>query len=212
MGRNRPPISGLGLMKEAKKGVHDAEWRIFCAVDLPKSARMHLLEHIQRLQSVLPQVQASWSRDSNIHLTLKFVGETSREMVPDFSEAVSRAATNMVPFSVVLEGSGVFPKRRDPRVLWIGINDPEGKLAELHSRLEHESERAGFLREARLFHPHLTLARLRNQRFAREAVQVHEQLVFEPQTLTIAELLVIRSELNSAGSKYTVVSRHPLRK
>lgn len=199
-------------MNEAKKRLDDAEWRIFCAVDLPKSARMYLLEHIQKLRGMLPQVQASWSRETNIHLTLKFVGEISPEMVPAFSEAVSRAATNMAPFSVVLEGSGVFPKRRDPRVLWIGISDSGGKLAELHSRLEDESEKAGFLREARAFHPHLTLARLRNQRFAREVVEAHEQIVFEPQTLTIAELLVIRSELDSAGSKYTVVSRPPLRK
>ncbi len=199
-------------MQEAKNRVGEAEWRVFCAVDLPEPARMHLLEYIQRLRRLLPHVQASWSRETNLHLTLKFVGEISRELVPTFSDAVSRAVTNEAPFSVVLEGTGVFPQRRDPRVLWIGISDPEGKLAELHSRLEDESAKAGFSREPRPFHQHLTVARLRNQRFAREIAQTHQQLVFEPQAVTVTELLVIRSELNSAGSKYTVLSRHPLKK
>ncbi|MGI8732105.1 MAG: RNA 2',3'-cyclic phosphodiesterase [Pyrinomonadaceae bacterium] len=199
-------------MQDAKNRMRDAEWRVFCAVDLTEPARVHLLEHIQRLRSLLPQVQASWSRETNIHLTLKFVGEISRELVPAFSDAVSCAVTNLAPFSVVLEGAGVFPKRRDPRVLWIGISDPEGKLAELHSRLEGESAKAGFSREARPFHPHLTLARLRSQRFASGVVQAHQQSVFEPQAFTVAELLVIRSELTNAGSRYTVLSRHPLQK
>lgn len=199
-------------MQDAKNRMGETKWRIFCAVDLPEPTRRDLLEHIQKLRSLLPQVQASWSRETNIHLTLKFVGEISRGLVPTFSAAVSRAVTNAASFSVVLEKTGVFPKRRDPRVLWIGISDPEGKLTELYSRLEAESARAGFSREARPFHPHLTLARLRDQRLAREVVQAHEQLLFEPQAVTVAELLVMRSELNSAGSTYTVLSRHPLRK
>jgi 2'-5' RNA ligase len=186
------------------------EWRVFCAIDLPQSARLCLIEHIGVLRRLVPQVQASWSRETNLHLTLKFVGEIQRNSVREFSNAVSRAVKGIAPFSVVLEGVGVFPNRRDPRVLWLGITDPGGRLADLHSRVETECFAVGFPKEERPFHPHLTLARLRTRGNAGALARAHEQLNFEAHSIEVAELLVIRSELSSAGSKYTVVSRHAL--
>ena len=185
-------------------------WRVFCAIDLPITARLHLMKHIERLRDLLPEVKASWSREANVHLTLKFVGEIQTNSVSEFSSAVSRAVKGVAPFSVVLEGAGVFPTRRDPRVLWLGITDPEGRLAELHSRVEAECFAVGFPKEERPFRPHLTLARLRTRGSANALAQAHEQLTFESHPIQVAELLVIRSELSSAGSKYTVVSRHVL--
>lgn len=190
---------------------HRMDWRVFSAIALPDIVHRRMAEHVARLKTLLPQVQASWSREGNTHLTLKFLGEIPSSAVPTFSSAVSRAVEALPPFSIVLEHTGVFPKRGEPRVLWIGISDPAGRLGELHSRLEAESGRVGFPKEERSFHPHLTLARLRNPRYAREIVQAHEQLEFVPQEITVTELSVIRSELSSAGSKYTVISRHALR-
>jgi len=66
----------------------------------------------------------------------------------------------------------------------------------------------GFAKETRPFHPHLTIARLRQADTARELAVTHKQMEFEPLEIAVAELLVIRSELSSEGSKYTVVSRH----
>jgi 2'-5' RNA ligase len=115
----------------------------------------------------------------------------------------------VAPFSIRLEQTGAFPKHDQPRVLWIGINDPTGKLGELHARLEEEGARAGFAKEARPFHPHLTVARLRKPQHARTLAVAHKQLEFEPVVIALSELLVIKSELSSEGSRYTVVSRHP---
>ena len=189
----------------------NAEWRVFCAVDLPKPTRMDLLEHIQRLRSLLPQVQASWSRDTNIHLTLKFLGEIPQTSVAAFELAVAKAVAEVPRFSIVISGAGVFPNRRDPRVLWIGVQDPEGQLAKLHAHLERECEQKGFPRDERQFHPHLTVARLRNQGHARELTRAHEELEFAPEEIDVREVLVIRSELGSGGSRYTTLSQHPLK-
>lgn len=188
----------------------DDRWRVFCAIDLPGTARLRVMKHIERLRSLLPEVKASWSRETNLHFTLKFVGEIQRNSVAEFSNAVSRAVKGVAPISVVLEGTGVFPKRRDPRVLWLGIADPEGRLADLHSRVERECFAVGFPKEQRPFHPHLTLARLRTRGNAGALAHAHEELTFESHSIEVGELLVIRSELSSAGSKYTVVSRHVL--
>jgi 2'-5' RNA ligase len=68
----------------------------------------------------------------------------------------------------------------------------------------------GFAKEARPFHPHLTIARLRQPDNARALTAAHKQMEFEPLEIAVTELVVIRSELSSAGSTHTVVSRHQL--
>jgi 2'-5' RNA ligase len=187
-------------------------WRVFCAIELPQETRLAVMRYVSHLRESVPDVRASWSRESGIHLTLKFLGEVPAKTVTDFSAAISRAVTGIEPFSVLLGGKGVFPKRRDPRVLWIGVKDSEGKFEELHLRVETESFARGFAKEKKRFHPHLTLARLRSQQNVRELVEAHEVLAFDAQEIRIAELVVFRSELSSSGSRYTVISRHALKR
>ena len=92
-------------------------------------------------------------------------------------------------------------------MLWIGIGDPTGGLAQLQSRLEEECSRKGFSKEQRPFHPHLTVARLRHPKGARELAQAHKDLPFETIEVVVSELVVIRSELSSKGSRYTALAR-----
>lgn len=185
-------------------------WRVFCAIELPENTRRLVLQHITDLRAAVPDAKASWARDANLHLTMKFLGEIPQTSVTSFSAAVSRSIAELASFSIQLSETGVFPKRGQPRVLWIGVNDASGGLGELHAHLEAEALKAGFPREDRSFHPHLTVARLRNPRNTSELVEAHQQMEFEPVEILVDELLVIRSELSSSGSKYTVVSRHAL--
>jgi 2'-5' RNA ligase len=184
-------------------------WRIFCAIELPATIRERVLLSIADLKEVVPDARVSWARETSLHLTLKFLGEIPPTSVPDFSNALARAVVGMKSFPIRFEETGAFPTRGQPRVLWIGTNDYSGKLAELHAKVEEESALAGFAREARSFHPHLTIARLRNPQHARVLAATHKQMKFEPVEVTVSELLVIRSELSSEGSNYTVLSRHP---
>ena len=185
-------------------------WRVFCAVELPQTVRAQVLQHIARLREAMPEARASWSRESNLHLTLKFIGDTPQTSVPKFSNAAARAVEACAPFTIRLEQTGVFPKHGKPRVIWVGISDPEGNLGALQTRLEDESAEAGFPKEARPFHPHLTLARLRQPQHANALAAAHQQMQFGPVEITVSELLVIRSELSNAGSNYTTISQHPL--
>jgi 2'-5' RNA ligase len=202
-------------LNQRSKQTHEdlvEDWRVFCAIELPESVRGLVLRHIARLQEALPQARASWARDSSLHLTLKFLGEIRQSSVSDFSKAASLAVADVAPFSILLSGRGVFPSHGQPRVLWLGINDLSGQLIELHARIEAEAEKAGFAKEPRRFRPHLTVARLRHPDNARALAAAHEKMEIEPVDIDVTELLVIRSELSSEGSKYNVVSRHPLAK
>ena len=185
-------------------------WRIFIAVDLAVSVRASLIGYINRLREGVPHAQASWSREENTHLTLKFLGEVQTARLTNLSNAAARAVADISHFQLTLEETGVFPKHGTPRVLWIGVQDGAGKLTELHTRLEEACAREGFAREERLFHPHLTIARLRKPQGARAIAAAHREMRFEPVSMVVAELLVIRSEPSGAGSRYTTVSRHRL--
>jgi RNA 2',3'-cyclic 3'-phosphodiesterase len=200
----------FALRAHCRQDVCAPSWRVFCAIELPLRTRGLVLRHIARLQAAVPEARASWSREASLHLTLKFIGDTPQTSVPNFSNAAARAVEACAPFTIRLEQRGVFPNHGTPRVLWLGVNDPEGNLGALHGRLENASAKAGFPKEARPFHPHLTLARLRQPQHANALAVAHRQMQFGPVEITVSELLVIRSELSSAGSNYTIISQHPL--
>lgn len=185
-------------------------WRVFCAIELPEATRKLVLRHCARLQAAVPDTRASWSRDANLHLTVKFLGEIPRRSVADLSEAATRAMAGVEPFHLQLTHSGAFPARGQPRVLWLGITDSSGNLNALHARLENETALAGFAKDDRSFQPHLTIARLRQPQHARTLAAVHRDLEFEPVEIAVSELVVMRSELSSRGSTYSVLSRHIL--
>src|SRR6185436_3085204 len=113
-------------------------------------------------------VRASWTRADNLHLTLKFFGDVAVNQVDLLSQALMRAAAHTTKFDLVIEGCGVFPPRGKPNVLWIGISlETEPACSRLYGAIEDESAKAGFKRDERKFHPHLTIARLRHPAGAR---------------------------------------------
>lgn len=183
-------------------------WRLFCALELPANVRTHIVSHARRLQEKFPYATASWTREENLHLTVKFIGEVEASRAPSLSNAVTRAASSVESFVVLFDHPGAFPKR----VLWIGVEDPSGNLSKLQQQLEIECERDGFPREERAYHPHLTLARLRKPQGTQTLITAHKELPFAAVVVMVSELVVIRSELSSKGSTYTVVSRHRLGK
>jgi 2'-5' RNA ligase len=184
--------------------------RVFCAVELPPQVRARAAEHAARLRNSSTEVRASWPHADNLHLTLKFLGEIAQARVETLSNAASRAARSIQPFDLTLEGAGAFPPSGSPRVIWLGINDFSGELVRLQSLLEDECETAGFAREERPFHPHLTLARIRAPQGARELARLHRETGFAAIEFPITELVVMRSELGPGGSRYTEISRHEL--
>ena len=185
-------------------------WRVFCAAELPDEVRKRLQEHIQRLRGDVPDVAASWSRVENIHLTLKFFGNVELDRVQTISDAAERTVAEFPAFQITVGNTGVFPRPSRAQVLWIGVNDPSGKLSDLQKRFDDECAAQGFAKEDRAFRPHLTIARLRKPHGARRLADTHLNMQFEPLPVTLTELIIFRSELSSKGSKYTAISRHQL--
>jgi 2'-5' RNA ligase len=185
-------------------------FRTFCAVELPSEIRSRIQQHVDRLRASFPDASLSWTRVENIHLTLKFFGNVEQTLIPKIDKAAGLAVKEFQPFEILIAGTGVFPRPKQPRVLWIGVTDPENKLAELQRRFEENAAAKGFPKEERAFKPHLTIARVRNPDNAKEVAELNQRLGFPAMTMPVRELVIFRSELSSKGSKYTALSRHKL--
>src|SRR5688572_26405387 len=106
-------------------------WRLFCAVDLPGEIKALAAEQQESLRAAAPQVRASWEQPGKLHLTLKFLGEIELPRVEPLTLAAGRAAEGLRPFELTVVGTGSFPPRGVPRVLWLGLEDSSGLLARL---------------------------------------------------------------------------------
>ena len=194
----------------------DEIYRTFIAIELPPDIRHRITEHIDQLRTAFPQVRASWSRAHNLHLTLKFLGDIPVSRIASLSDACDEAARHVAPFELLVKGCGTFPPHGKPKVLWIGIEEVaassggRNSLLSLHAALEGRCAAAGFARESRAYHPHLTLARLREARDSRPLAEQHKKIDFAPQTFAVTEIVLFRSELSSQGSKHTALARHAM--
>ena len=175
--------------------------RTFICIEISESIE----SRISRLQEALRQTEAqvSWTKPSNIHLTLKFLGGVEVSRIERVSKALERSANGISPFEVEVSGTGCFPSPRNPRVLWVGFSSVPERLQQLYSNIEDELAREGFPREKRKFSPHLTIGRIRTPN---NAARVAEALIaagFEPEAFIATEVILMRSDLKPTGSIYT---------
>jgi len=143
--------------ENSQKG--QSEIRSFIAIDISPAVRRSLDEFIKELKPTGRDVK--WVRTEGIHLTLKFLGNIPKTMIPKVKAAMEKAVSDAGPFEVKVEGTGAFPNLRKARIFWVGVIEASGKLAALARRLDEEIKTLGFAPENREFKPHLTLGRTR---------------------------------------------------
>ncbi len=184
--------------------------RIFIAVDISDEARQMAASYIDALRRAFPKLRVGWERPEKLHLTVKFLGDVNDKELIEVRRSVENIAAAGFAFSVSLGGTGVFPPKGDPRILWLGAVD-NGHLAPIASALNDEFARLGFERERRKFSPHLTIARLRDPRASTELAAKHRAGVFGPVSFEVREIVLYESKLLPAGAVYTGLAKCPLK-
>ncbi len=186
-----------------------ASVRTFIAAEVSAEVRAG----VGRLIAELAQHNAAvkWVDEQNIHLTIKFLGDVQYVMLNDICRAVAAAVRDFEPFSIRCTGLGAFPRLSRPRTLWVGLEDEEGQLKQLSAAVEKALAKLRFRRESRPFHPHLTIARIRDGRRVGDFPQLLAEGDFSvTASFTVEELVVFSSDLSPEGPVYTPVGRAPL--
>lgn len=182
--------------------------RLFIAIDIPE----HIKKEIGELLDILKKYDADikWIPPENIHLTLKFLGATPESLVAQIREVLLPLVSSYEPFYITIQSTGVFPSKKYPRIIWIGIVDSD-ILKELRDRIEIAMSLLGFLREDKIFHPHLTLGRVRAQR---GMISLMEELdLFHDKqfgSFRVDQVKLMKSELKQKGAEYRCLHTIPL--
>lgn len=193
--------------------------RLFVALDIDDAIR----ERISLFQDGVGGFasDAKWVRAESLHVTLKFIGEVSSEMLEQIRAALSPVSVS--PFTFTLRGIGFFPTASAPRVFWIGI-EAGPDLAALAGRVDAALEKLNIAKEVHAYQPHLTLARgprasgvprwktsdRPNLTFSRLQEKLRQIPTPEFGTMTAREFFLYQSKVQRGGAVYTKIARFEL--
>lgn len=184
-------MSGKRLFVGARVSVATANALAACAEMLQRRARDAGLD-------------LKWVAPVNYHVTLKFLGWARDEAVDAVRDAVVRACAGGAALKFRTARLGAFGSLERATVVWAGIEDG-GALGELAKRLDAATASLGFAPESKPFHPHVTLARLREPKPVRELVLPLAEQVFAETRLDGVTLF--ESETKPSGPVYSEVAR-----
>ena len=180
--------------------------RTFIAIDLPPEVRAFLADCQQRLKRAGGDVR--WVRPDLIHLTLVFLGDVPADMLADLEKSVREAAAPFGPLALRVQGTGRFPPRGLPRVVWVGIEEPTGRLVELQKALAGATAAFAEKVEDRAYAAHLTLGRVKSPRGGRDLAAAVDAMSGQTgPTFEARELTIFRSDLSPQGPTYTPLAR-----
>jgi 2'-5' RNA ligase len=181
--------------------------RLFIAIKIkPDDAFM---QQFRELKDALKHEPIKWVEEHNIHITLKFLGETNEKVIPAIGEALHVVAGRTKTFRFSLEGLGIFGSKYEPRVLWTAIQPYDMLVSQM--RAVHDAmEPLGFEKDRQNLVPHLTLGRIK---FLRDKKLFHETVdEFKEMTstlLTAAGMILFESILKKEGPEYRMIQAHP---
>jgi 2'-5' RNA ligase len=183
--------------------------RLFIGIALPADVRAQIAALCRTLKPAVPS--AKWVAEDSLHLTLKFLGQSPSEMVPEVAAAMRRALGDRPPYGIRLDRLGMFPSLKRARVLWLGVSEGAQETIELSGALDAQLETVGFRAEERPCHPHITLARLRVPRpLAQLAEDASAGTPPVDAVVSVASVTLFESRLSRSGAQYFTVEEVPL--
>lgn len=189
--------------------------RLFVALDIDSEIRERIAQFRHEMRALAPGVR--WVGPETFHITLQFLGETSKlDEIETALAKVRREATTLT-----FRCAGFFPNLQRARVFWVGI-ESDANLQLLVKDIGEALAPLGFQRDHAEYHPHLTLGRAGSGRphskpgdkAAPGLQQVGKKLEAMPPpefgTMTAHEFILYQSTLSPSGSRYTKLARYPL--
>lgn len=183
--------------------------RLFIAVELSEEIKAEL----RRLQSLVVKTSPSLrlTTPEQMHITLKFLGDTPDETFPQVQELFHTIVDKHRTCSLSLSHTGCFPPRGKVRVVWVGVDDPDKVLAQCAASFSEEFASLGYPSEKREFTPHVTLARVKK---APENPALREYVGgISPERLTqnVESISLIESVLGPEGAEYHTLTHGSLK-
>lgn len=178
--------------------------RLFFAVEFDDALKDAVSKAIGAVRIANPPWR--WVARSNIHITLKFLGDMDDDLVPLLVDSVTAVCREIPPFDLVLGGLGGFPNLKKPRVLFYEATRGASELTSLSRRIEAALESdLSIAREERPFRAHATVARIKTPIPADIAARLEKAPGVESRTQRVEKVSLMQSELQRGGAIYRLV-------
>lgn len=135
------------------------------------------------------------------HVTLAFLGDTPEDEVPAIREAVEASAEGTGAHEGEAKGLGAFPSASSASVVWAGVEGT--RLDPLANGLRDTLRERGIgFDDRHEFHPHLTVARLREKKDLSSLLDPHSETGFG--AFPVDRVHLYESTLTPEGPEYEV--------
>lgn len=162
---------------------------------------------IKDLKIDLENEKIKWVDTDNMHLTLKFYGDTDTEKIPGLIEHLHEVAEKNEVLNLSVKELGAFYRGKFPSVLFLNLSENE-QLMRLAEAISKTSELYGFTEDKRKFKSHITLARIKyinNLHLFNDLIKTKVK-----QSFTVESFFLYESELTPKGAVYSVVEEFRL--
>jgi len=181
--------------------------RLFAALKIQPDAEF--LKKYHKLKHDLQHEQIKWVEDYNIHVTIKFFGETDEWKIPEICSVLKNRALVTDCIDLQLEGLGIFGSSYAPKVIWVGIN-PFSELSVFMKKIHDDLKIIGFDPDRQNLVPHLTLGRIK---FIRDKVifsrSIDQTKSISSLPMKIGEMVLFESILRREGPQYITLEKFP---
>ena len=176
-------------------------FRGFIAIEI--NAAPNILEFEKEIKKTGADVKLV--EPQNIHITLKFLGDVKENLIDEIEQIMKDAVKKIQPFTIKLEGTGVFPNQNYVRVVWIEIKEAQ-VIETIANTIDEHLSKLGFKKEKRGFSPHLTIGRVKTAKNKQQLLKVIEKYIdVEFSIQEINSIKLKKSDLTSAGPIYTTI-------
>ena len=182
--------------------------RVFAAIKPVASDEIAQLYH--SLKSTFRTEKIKWVDLNNIHLTLKFFGETPENKIQEIHQVLGDISLNNTSFLLQFKDLGIFGSSYKPKVIWLGIEE-NPQLINLATSMIQQMERIGFIADRQNFVPHMTIGRIKHLEDKHRFFDRFQQIKsFESDAQAIDKFHLIESKLYATGPEYSILHTYKL--
>ena len=182
------------------------KFRGFIAIEIP------VTDQIIRFQDDIKKTtaQVKLVEPENIHITLKFLGDTPINQIEEIESIIKKAIGSTKKHTIKIEGTGVFPNENYIKVIWIGIKETDS-IAQIANSINTQCSTIGFKKDRRGFSAHLTIGRMKSSKGKDQIVDLlksYKDTLFAE--MLVNEIHLKKSTLTPKGPIYETLSTIPL--
>ncbi|MCP3943626.1 MAG: RNA 2',3'-cyclic phosphodiesterase [Desulfobacteraceae bacterium] len=176
--------------------------RTFIAIPIPENISLFLNKIQDKIKE--NRIKASWVKRSSMHLTLKFIGDTTKKDIKQIIRAMEATASICEPFTLSARKVGIFPDVNKARVIWSGVKGQIDQLKAVHITLEKNLEQAGIKADNKRFSPHFTLGRFKGGVDSRALVNIIQNFQhYKSDPYLVKSMVLFKSDLKPSGAVHT---------